>query len=119
MTSGSHGLTYDATDESKSAPKFEVESYFVHHTLANKIALNLEFWSTFDYSYEPRKVEKVQKSNFLQESEGCGRKCSPKFEVESYFVRNSVMNKVTLNLEFWSNPNHGSERCVNRTIRII
>ena len=66
MTSGSHGLTYEATDESKSAPKFEVESYFVHHTLANKIALNLEFWSTFDHSYEPRKVEKVQKTTFCK-----------------------------------------------------
>ena len=59
-------MTYDATDESKSAPKFEVESYFVHHTLANKIALNLEFRSTFDHSYEPRKVEKVQKTTFYK-----------------------------------------------------
>ena len=54
MTSESHGLTYKATDESTSAPKFEDESYFVHHTLANKIALSLEFWSTFGHSTQLR-----------------------------------------------------------------
>ena len=29
------------------APKFEVERYFVHHTVANKITLDLEFRRTF------------------------------------------------------------------------
>ena len=98
-TSESHGATPCPYFENPL--KFEVPRLFCssHSCEQNSSQPRIleHFWSLI-WTPEGRKSAK---NNFLQESEGCGRKCSPKFEVESYFVRNSVINKISLNLEFW------------------